>query len=212
MVDNMKYIALFSFFLLCSCSKGVNYNFKETEFKTNQLEQKFIVKNKSESDYAFYSFYSTGIEDPVIGANFITITDQNNNKVSARAIYINSEGLNINKKDSLLMDENKKKGFEKNIFWYSENRSIKRNAVFVQSGKEKIFDRGFALLKDQLKNGNSFFLLKKNEKYFIQIEVDFDSTIIKDYLTPFDLDSLKRNHIKIFHGKLTTDKIPLIVK
>ncbi|WP_318847554.1 hypothetical protein [Chryseobacterium sp. JV558] len=42
--------------------------------------------------------------------------------------------------------------------------------------------------------------------------VDFDSTIIKEQLTSSDLDSLRRNHIKISHGNFSTEKVPLVMK
>ncbi|MGN7864121.1 hypothetical protein [Chryseobacterium sp. 22458] len=177
----------------------------------NNIHHKFILKNPTKYDYVFYSFGSTGIDGvSIINDNKIIIEDEKNNSINEKDIFINSRNyFRSYKSDSISMNYFSSKGFHRDLYWFASNREMKKNSIFLNSKKKKIFNRDIALLVDQVKSTGSYFSLKKNKKYFIQIEIDFDSVKIKEYLTPIDLDSLKRNNIKIFHGKLKTEKILL---
>lgn len=81
----------------------------------------------------------------------------------------------------------------------------------MKSGEVKTINRKRALLANQVPYISDYFNLKKDVKYFIQIIVNFNCISIKEQLTPFDLGSLKGSYIKIFHGRLTARKTPLVV-
>lgn len=203
-------------FIIYSCNNEVTYNFDESIFRTSNHNHKFVINNPSHFNYAFYSFTNTGIEDfHLIGKNNIIITDEDEKKVVEKNVFINYKDVNTyennEEQDSLLNIKNELDGFKRSKFWYSINNSIKANALFVESTHKKKFNREIVLLANQIVNGNSYFPLKKNKKYFIQINIDFDSTVIKEYLTPADINYLRKNNIKIFHGELQTERIPVIV-
>lgn len=206
----MKYLIIFIFFL--SCNSEISYDFSEDKFRTNSINHGFVLKNPTKYNYAFYSFASTGVViTPIISNNEITIIDGKNNKIKEKDIFINNkEYFNNYRIDSINMNFYNSINFHKDIFWFATNREIKKNAVFLKSEQNIIFKRKIALLYNQIKATGSYFKLNKNINYFLQIEINFDSTKIKRYLTPLDLDSLRKNNIKIFHGKLRTKKIPLI--
>lgn len=208
----MKYLSVFILILLSSCNSKINYNFFENKFVANNIDHKFVLDNPTRYKYVFYSFGSTGVDNSYMSDNVIIIEDEKNNRIEEKDIFVNSKNyFTSHNSDSIKMNYYNSKGFHKDKYWFSYNREMKKNSIFLNANEHKIFNRDIALLYEQIKSTGAFFSLKKDKKYFIQIEIDFDSINIKEFLTPDDLDSLKRNNIKIFHGKLRTKRIPLIV-
>ncbi len=117
------------------------------------------------------------------------------------------------KLNSLLIKEN---GNEKNGLWGLQYFSIKKNNFYLKPHgsidiKVKINLEG-SVEKSLLIGDISVYNKKHLEDSHIQIAIRVDSTEAKELLLTKDLDSLKKNNIKIFHGTVYSNKVPLVVE
>ncbi|EJL69991.1 hypothetical protein [Chryseobacterium populi] len=201
-------------FLIISCVKNNEVTLAiDDPFYANKVEHKISIDNNTANNYAFYSINDFGVGSfPLIGIYEVIIKDENNKKIESKNIFVNISGSGYSKKDSVTMETFRQKGFDRDMLWFEINRKMKKNAVFINPFSGKGAERKLALLASQTRATGGYYDLKKNKNYTIQFGVSFDSTEIRKYLTPFDIDSLKKNKIKIFHGKLMTKTIPLIVE
>lgn len=191
-----------STFILFSCTKNKPiFSFCDNIYKINDENKCFTIKNNSSIKYAFFS-PSLGINDEIK----IILTDKSGIEPSINTLYL--DDLYINEKeevlfrvkereDSLLWKSLINKGINVDYFWIKQYNSLKMNHIILNPHEEIKFSKKIALLKYQLKKSGSYYTFHKNKKYTIQVEINFDSIKIKKYLTPMDLDSLKRNNIKI---------------
>ncbi|MCT2562278.1 hypothetical protein [Chryseobacterium herbae] len=183
----------------------------------------FIMENNSDKKYIYY--LPSSISDEGWGyytGTKIIINDSDGQepKVSGPIyldkLFLNEKEMNefiLNeKKDSLLWINLLNKGMNIDYYWVKSYRAMQKNKFFVGPNEKNKFFKKIVFFKKQLKESGTYYTFDKNKKYFIQVEMEFDSTRIKEHLTPFDLDSLRKNHIKIFHGKLKTKKVPLILE
>lgn len=78
----------------------------------------------------------------------------------------------------------------------NKNESIKINIKFNSESEGK----GIGFCGYEFNN---------KEKYFIQLVYSSDSTFVKQNISKKLLDSLRKNDIKIFHGTIYSNKVPL---
>ncbi len=217
-MKNRIKIFIVGVFILSSCAKKeVNFQFCNDTCNVNE-KVCFIMKNNTEEKYAFLSSLTDSTEN---GAMKILILDEYGIEPKTKIVYLDKlfpndkeidEFLLNEKKDSLLWKNFLNMGLKVDFFWVKQYNVIKKNSFVLDHNADKKFFKNIIFLEKQLKNSGSYYIFEKNKKYTIQAEIDFDSVRIKKYLTKIDLDSLKRNNIKIFHGKLKTEKIPLLIE
>lgn len=63
--------------------------------------------------------------------------------------------------------------------------------------------------QDEITKNEYRMLLDNTENYTLQLSYTSDSTFVKQNISKELLDSLRRNNIKIFHGTIYSNKIPL---
>lgn len=215
-MKNKIIILIISIFSLLGCTKKkVDFGFCISTYRANDEIICFTVKNNSEKKYAFFS--------PSLANNNdikLILHDEAGNEPKINTLYLDNlfpdekEArifLTNEKKDSLLWKNLIHKGLKVDFFESKQYYLLKKSSFILYSNEKKQFSKKIVLLKKQLKKSGSYYTFQKNQKYTIQVEIDFDSMNVKKFLTPDDLDSLKRSNIKIFHGKLRTERIPLIV-
>lgn len=62
---------------------------------------------------------------------------------------------------------------------------------------------------DEIADNEYRMILDNTENYQLQLSYTSDSTFVKQYISKKLLDSLRKNDIKIFHGTIYSNKIPL---
>ncbi|MBA5629489.1 hypothetical protein [Moheibacter lacus] len=77
------------------------------------------------------------------------------------------------------------------------NESVKIKTVFRNYEIDEITDNEYRMLLDN------------TESYHIQLSYTSDSTFVKQNISKELLDSLRKNNIKIFHGTIYSNKVPL---
>ncbi|NML58405.1 hypothetical protein [Chryseobacterium cheonjiense] len=212
----------YTFSNLLSCSKkGVKIRFCNDLYLTND-KACFIIENKTNKKYIFYP--PSSIEDNdwsyYLGTKFI-ITDEKGIEPKVSNLYLDNsipdekemdKFLLNEKKDSLLWKDFLNRGIKVNYNWVKSYKSMRKNKFILLPNQENKLLKKITFFKSQLEKSGTYYTFDKNKKYFIHIEMEFDSTKIKEYLTPMDLDSLRKNNISIFHGSLKTEEIPLIIE
>ncbi|NIF05711.1 hypothetical protein F3J23_09660 [Chryseobacterium sp. Tr-659] len=211
-VKNNLLIVMLSLLATSCARKEVSMDIDQP-FYANKKQHHISIDNNTGNNYVFYSINNVGETNySLTGRYNVIIKDASDKEVKSKDIFVNISGSPYTRKDTIAMNSEKKKGFDRDLFWHSNNREMKEKAVFVKPFSKEQLERRFSLLISQMSSTGGYYDLKKKQKYTLQLEVSFDSTEIKKQLTPSDLDSLQKNHIKIFHGKLTTRKVPLIVE
>jgi hypothetical protein len=56
------------------------------------------------------------------------------------------------------------------------------------------------------------YSLEKSKKYYAQLIIKIDSNEVKKFLLSQEIDSLRKNNIKIFHGTIYSNKVSLVVE
>ena len=218
----MKLLYIYIFIiLLCffNCAENqVKFDFCKKKHKI-EGSTCFYIKNSTDSKYAFFLPSFSDDNDWVYypGARII-VKDNNDKDPPVSSIYKDKLMPNNSQLDSLYLSEKKDSLFWKNIlkkgvvvdyYWVKKYKFLRKNMLILKRGEEKQFSKQIFLLEKQIKQSGGYYIFDPKKKYTIQIEVIFDSTIIKKQLLATEADSLKRNNIKIFHGKLLTSKIPI---
>ena len=216
------YIIILLCINLLSChEKEIEFDACESSHNTKSLYC-LVLKNNSNLNYAFYNTFFGDNNNWGYNADAkIYIQDQNGKSPEANNIYIDEripnsiemkKFLENEKKDSILWKDLLKKDAKVSYEWFKKYKSLIKSRIILFPNKKYNFSKNIFFFKNQLQSSGTYYSFDKNKKYFIQIELTFDSIKIKDRLTINDLDSLKKNKIKIFHGKLKTEKTPLIIE
>lgn len=218
-------IRLLIILFLFSCSKGnrIDLNFCEDSIQSKNNTVNLEIRNNSNENYIFCipsSMYEKSFGGYSKLINF-KLTDENgiepktNGPVYLDKLFPTEEEMDLQierkRKDSLLWKKLLNEGLKIDYSWVEDYKIIKGNSIVINSNQKKKISKKIVFFKSQLEQSGTYYTFDKNKRYFIQIEMEFDSTKIKEHLTPIDLDSLRKNQIKIFHGKLKTEKIPLII-
>ncbi|MDN3691054.1 hypothetical protein QWZ06_01600 [Chryseobacterium tructae] len=217
----MKQVVLLIVFIMClSCTrKEVNLSFCDTVYHTNQ-NSCFILENNTDVKYIFYppSFVQDS-EWGYLGGRAL-ITDEEGNEPPVNTVYINKgtptgkamDQFILNKhKDSLLWKKLLAQGVRVDYWGAKQHKVMTKTKFVLNPGEEKEISKKISIFQKDLESSGSYYSFDKKEKYSIQIELDFDSSEVKKYLPAEQLDSLKKNNIKIFHGVLKTKKIPFVL-
>ncbi|MCC3214757.1 hypothetical protein LIV57_05705 [Chryseobacterium sp. X308] len=215
----MKKLILLMAVLIClSCNrKGVTLSFCDVIYPTNK-KSCLVYNNETDIKYIFYppSFISSE-EWGYLGGN-IWITDKEGKEPPNNDIFIDKAQPTGKAMDQYIINEHKDSLLWKRLlaqglrvdYWGAKKYKVITKSKFVLGpGDEKEISEKISIFKKDLETSGSYYSFDKKKEYFIQIGLNFDSTEIKKHLTHYELDSLKRNNIKIFHGKLKTEKIPL---
>lgn len=217
----MKQILFLIVFIMClSCTpKGVTLNFCDSAYDANK-NSCLVLRNNTDIKYIFYppSFINSGGWGYLGGS--ILITDKEGKEPTVSTIYIDKEqprGKEMNqfilneRKDSLLWKKLLAQGVKIDYWGTKTYKVITKSKFVLAPDKEKKISKKISIFKKDLESSGAYYTFDKKKDYFIQVELNFDSTEIKKYLPEEQLDSLKKNNIKIFHGILKTKKIPLIL-
>ncbi|PIF30076.1 hypothetical protein CLU81_0470 [Flavobacterium sp. 9] len=92
------------------------------------------------------------------------------------------------------------------------SNSIRKNSFVLYPNQSKYFQTIIYLpLKEAniYDNSISYFIFKNKIKYDFNLIYISDSTQTKKSLPEFKLKELQENYVKIFHGKLFSNKIPV---
>lgn len=217
----MKHIGLLMLLLIYwGCArKGVTLNFCDAEYHSSKSSC-LVINNDTDIKYIFYppSFINSGGWGYLGGS--ILITDKEGKEPTVSTIYIDKEqprGKEMNqfilneRKDSLLWKKLLAQGVKIDYWGIKTYKVITKSKFVLAPDKEKKISKKISIFKKDLESSGAYYTFDKKKDYFIQVELNFDSTEIKKYLPEEQLDSLKKNNIKIFHGILKTKKIPLIL-
>lgn len=117
--------------------------------------------------------------------------------------------LNIKQYNSPINNEN-------SIFWNIKYYKIKKNSFYIHPFSSDTivikFDLDINLDKIAVVYDLSGYDKNDLKNSKLQIAIRIDSTEAKNLLLPKDLDSLRKNNIKIFHGIIYSNKVPLNMK
>lgn len=204
---------------LISCSKKeVDFNLCNSSYDTKNITC-FVIENNSTTGYAFYNsnFSADSNRHNIIDCK-IQIVDENGASPKSNNIYIDNlfpseidikRFLGEEKKDSVLWNSLLTQGIRVDYQWVKQYRSLKENKILLLPKGQHKFSLNIPLLRKQLQRSGTYYSFEKNKKYFIEIELTFDSVKIKNSLLAADIDSLKKNKIKIFHGNIKTKKVAI---
>lgn len=217
----MKLIVLpIVFTISLSCTrKEVKLKFCDAVYHTNQ-NSCFVLKNNTDVKYIFYP--PSFVDDEKWGylGGRVWITDKEGKEPVVHTAYINRGTPTGKEMDQFILNEHKDSLLWKKLlvqglqvdYWGAKNHKVITKTKFVLTpGGEKKIPKKISIFKKDLESSGTYYSFDKKKKYFIQIELNFDSTEIKKYLPTGQLDSLKKNNIKIFHGILKTKKIPIVL-
>lgn len=207
---------------------SVYYDEKNSYFKIN-------IENKSRS-YLYFPVdpdFSSQFNDRAseIKSNFSFSTfytkyfDQNNFIILGH-LYSSDIVIDFWKKIDSLKIENSNylkkygkvsdSGFKDRIYWGVKYHEVKKNGFFLKPKEEKeliirshiSFD-----IKAHYYDQTSFSSKELEKVAYAQLILYIDSSQIKrDLLLSKDIDSLRKNNIKIFHGTIYSNKVPLKLK
>lgn len=208
-------------FIMCfSCTqKVVSLNFCDSAYDANK-NSCLVLRNNTDVKYIFYppSFINSGGWGYLGGS--ILITDKEGKEPTVNTAYIDREQPRGKEMDQFICNEHKDSLLWKKLlaqgvkidYWGTKAYKVITKSKFILApGDEKIIPKKISIFKKDLESSGSYYSFDTKKEYFIQIELKFDSTEIKKYLPQEELDSLKKNNIKIFHGALKTKKIPLLL-
>ncbi|SDJ50336.1 hypothetical protein [Chryseobacterium jejuense] len=217
----MKQILLLIVFIMClSCTQnGVTLNFCDAVYHTNK-NSCLVLNNDTGVKYIFYppSFVQDS-EWGYLGGN-IVIVNKEGKEPKINTVYIDREqprGKEMDQfifnkhKDSLLLKKLLAQGARIDYWGVKKYKVITKSKFVLASDEEKTISKKISIFKKDLEASGSYYTFDKKKEYFIQIELNFDSTEIKKYLPEQQINSLKKKNIKIFHGVLKTKKIPFIL-
>lgn len=217
----MKQILVLIVFILClSCTqKGVTLNFCDSEYDTNK-NSCLALRNNTDIKYIFYppSFINSEGWGSLGGS--ILITDKEGKEPTVNTVYIDREQPRGKEMDQFILNEHKDSLLWKKLlaqgvkidYWGAKAYKVITKSKFVLApDDQKKISKKISIFKKDLESSGTYYTFEKKNEYFIQIELKFDTTEIKKYLPEEQLDSLKKNNIKIFHGILKTKKIPLLL-
>ncbi len=138
------------------------------------------------------------------------------NKNTFTAIFTSKRGDTIHENHSFIDDF---RIFDKSLNWDSIKIEKERNLQVLKQKRLKLIlnegDFFITELKLNKEDKNDYsdseveFVFEKGEKYFIQLSYTSDSTFVKQNISKELLDSLHKNNIKIFHGTIYSNKVPL---
>ncbi|BAP33616.1 uncharacterized protein CHSO_4579 [Chryseobacterium sp. StRB126] len=179
-----------------------------------------MINNDTGVKYIFYppSFINSGGWGYLGGT--ILITDKEGKEPIVSTVYIDREQPRGKEMDQFILNERKdsllwKKLLNQGVkidYWGTKTYKVITKSKFVLApDKEKTISKKISIFKKDLESSGAYYTFDKKKDYFIQVELNFDRTEVKKYLPEEQLDSLKKNNIKIFHGILKTKKIPLIL-
>lgn len=222
MKNYIKIIACYIFFIcFCGCIKNnISLSYCVTP-KTSNSDICLVLENTSKVSYIYY-IPSSVDEDGwnyYIGTKHI-IRDEIGQEPKVNSVYIDrlfpnekemNEFLLNEKKDSLLWKEFQSRGINVDFFWTKSYKKMQKDKFILSPNEQHTFTKKNIFSIKQLNSSGSYYKFNLKKRYTIQTEIIFDSTRIKKHLLKKDLDSLKNNGIKIFHGKLITEKVPLII-
>ena len=200
-------ILFFCIFIILSCKNNdsISFNFCQENLIITESEICYSLENNSNKTYVFYisKFLKTVIKDQnendakIIGPIFISRKPTTSE--------LNSAGIKL-KNDSALMKKLNEEELKVNIIGAMMYKNQKLNRIILKPNEKAEFTREIIFSKNQLTESGSYYSLNKKNNYKIQTEIEIDSSKIKEFLTKKDIDSLKKNNIIIFHGKLKTKK------
>lgn len=206
-------------FIMClSCTrKEMKLNFCDTVYRTKQ-NSCFVLENDTDVKYIFYPPSFIGDEEWGYLGAIVKITDEEGKEPRVNTVYIN-KGTPTGKamdqfmmnahKDSLLWKKLLAQGVRIDYLGAKQYKVITKTKFVLNPGDEREISKKISIFQKDLESSGTYYSFDQKKKYFIQIELDFDSTEIKKYLPAQQLDSLKKNNLKIFHGILKTKKIPI---
>ena len=158
--------------------------------RINVFENDSLINGKNSLGHP--TFIEDPVSDSIFKHKFHEIMERLNTKT--QKLYdlgakVNLSMFNAFVNQSIVIDKN-------------ESRTFKSEFKFPYTSE--------LLMNDKI---SSFrFRIKKNKKYSFSIEYQVDIKDVEKELTRKQLDSLKKENIVIFSGKLISNKIPLINK
>ncbi len=92
--------------------------------------------------------------------------------------------------------------YNKSTDWYNKNKLISSNLIFLKSNETKFYEVFVNLPYSDASNSGASVNLDTNKEYKTFIKVVSDTTNIKKHLTWSQLQYIKENNYKLYHGTL----------
>lgn len=224
--------------LILFISSCTNKNSEEYQLRLNNKSLHihgdslfFTMENKSHDEVIFiedlseYHYFKDQHPNQTKNHGFsLKVLDENNQLASLNLAFIQFDpdtiiDINIqNKIDKLL--KNKELIMKKyahllqdyDSAWVFQHAKIIENAVIISKNQQiemRLDFIPFYTKESYLFLKSSGFELNQDKQYYAQLRLEIDSVKIYKHLTNQYLDSLESNNIKIFHGSIESNKIPL---
>lgn len=174
------------------------------------------------------------LNDLFYPAIILLIYDKNEKIIPA--IYGSPEDFNMKQNESeserfdsigYYLSQNKSKKLNLNEIEFLKNRSALELFKYITVKNESFFINPKSNLKikieshlnhstvraELLLDDMTFYPVNEfNEETKLSFFINIDSSKVKKNLPPAFIDSLHQNNIKIFHGTISSNKVPLIIK
>ena len=177
----------------------------------NNTNKKMLFMLKNDNLIDIYNLRIKIFEDDTLikGSNIFVHPADPQNAVDSR---YNKKFDEITKKLDKKRNQLFKKGAKNNLSMFN---AFINQSVVVEKNKNQIFKSQFKFpficemyLNDVLTP--HIYHLQKNKRYSFSIEYKVDKNEVEKELTKNQLDSLKKEHIEIFSGTITSNRIPMI--